>query len=60
MFLILYGSFRIVSEFFREPDMQIGYLFGHVSMGIILSAFMILIGILIYLKRNDENKSQKI
>ena len=60
MFLILYGFFRIISEFFREPDMQIGYLFGHVSMGILLSSIMILIGILIYFKRNDETKSQKI
>ena len=60
MFLILYGCFRITSEFFREPDIQIGYLFGHVSMGILLSAIMILIGFVIYFKRNDETKSQKI
>ena len=60
MFLILYGCFRIISEFFREPDTQIGYLFGHVSMGILLSAIMIFIGILIYFKKNDETKSQKI
>lgn len=60
MFLILYGFFRITSEFFREPDMQIGYLYGHVSMGIFLSAIMILIGFLIYLKKKDETKSQKI
>jgi phosphatidylglycerol:prolipoprotein diacylglycerol transferase len=25
MFLILYGSFRFLTEFFREPDKQIGY-----------------------------------
>ena len=60
MFLILYGCFRIISEFFREPDIQIGYLFGHVSMGILLSAIMILIGFVIYFKRHDETKSQKI
>ena len=60
MFLILYGCFRIVSEIFREPDIQIGYLFGHISMGILLSTIMILIGFLIYFKRNDETKSQKI
>ena len=60
MFLILYGCFRIASEIFREPDIQIGYLFGHVSMGILLSVIMILIGFLIYFKRNDETKSQKI
>ena len=29
MFLLLYGSFRFLTEFFREPDKQIGYeLFG--------------------------------
>ena len=60
IFLIFYGCFRIFSEFFREPDIQIGYLFGHVSMGMILSAIMILIGFLIYFNRNDETKSQKI
>ena len=60
MFLVLYGCFRIFSEIFREPDIQIGYLFGHVSMGMLLSAIMILIGFLIYFKRNDETKSQKI
>ena len=60
MFLILYGCFRITAEIFREPDIQIGYLFGHVTMGILLSAIMILIGFIIYFKRNDETKSQKI
>ena len=60
MFLILYGFFRITSEFFREPDMQIGYLYGPISMGMLLSVIMILIGFLIYLKKKDETKSQKI
>jgi phosphatidylglycerol---prolipoprotein diacylglyceryl transferase len=53
MFLILYGCFRIFSEFFREPDVQIGYLFDLVSMGTILSFFMILAGIIISFKKND-------
>ena len=60
MFLIVYGCFRITSEFFREPDKHIGYLFGNISMGIFLSAIMVLIGFLIYFNRNDENKSQNI
>ena len=60
MFLIIYGCFRISSEFFREPDIQIGYLFGNISMGMFLSAIMIIIGLIIYFKRNDEIKSQKI
>ena len=44
LFLILYGIFRIISEFFREPDSQIGYLFNLFSMGTILSFSMILAG----------------
>ena len=60
MFLIIYGCFRISSEYFREPDIQIGYLFGNVSMGMFLSSIMIIIGLIIYFKRNDEIKSQKI
>ena len=57
MFLIIYGCFRICSEFFREPDIQIGYLFGNISMGMFLSAIMIIIGFIIYFKRDDEIKS---
>ncbi len=44
LFLIYYGIFRIVSEIFREPDPQIGYLFDLVSMGSLLSFLMILSG----------------
>ncbi len=54
MFLIFYGFFRIVAEFFREPDVQVGYLFNIMSMGTILSAFMILIGIIIFLSKKNE------
>ena len=52
-FLIYYGVFRIFSEFFRLPDIQIGYIFGFVSMGMLLSTIMIFAGIILYLKRND-------
>ncbi len=53
MFLIFYGVLRIISEFFREPDIQLGFLFGSITMGILLSSFMILIGIILYSKKND-------
>ena len=46
-FLIFYGIFRIFSEIFREPDEQIGYIFGSLSMGMLLSIIMIFIGILL-------------
>ena len=57
LFLILYGIFRIFSEFFREPDIQIGYLFDLFSMGTILSFFMIISGLVIIniLRKKNEN-----
>ena len=54
LFLILYGLFRIFSEQFREPDIQIGYLFNTFSMGAFLSFIMILGGFLIIFKKKDE------
>ncbi len=47
LFLIYYGVFRIISEIFREPDLQIGYVFDLFSMGTILSFLMILSGFVI-------------
>jgi len=55
IFLILYGLFRIVSEQFREPDIQVGYVFNIISLGSVLSFIMIIAGILILLKvKNNE------
>lgn len=48
LFLICYGFFRIISEFFREPDIQIGYLFNLFSIGTVLSFLMILTGLAIF------------
>lgn len=45
VFLIGYALSRIVVEFFREPDAQIGYLMGWVTMGQILCLPMIAGGI---------------
>ena len=45
-FVAGYGLSRIVVEFFREPDRQLGYLFGGwLTMGMVLSVPMVLIGI---------------
>ncbi|PID76911.1 MAG: prolipoprotein diacylglyceryl transferase [Deltaproteobacteria bacterium] len=51
LFLIGYGILRILAEFFREPDQQLGYLAGHLTMGQTLSAAMIIIGITIWAGR---------
>ena len=45
LFLVLYGCFRIFCELFREPDVQIGYIFGILSMGQVLSLLMIAFGL---------------
>ena len=56
IFLINYGVFRIISEAFREPDLQLGYIFNLFSMGTILSFIMILcgLGIFYFLKKNER------
>jgi phosphatidylglycerol---prolipoprotein diacylglyceryl transferase len=44
-FAIGYGLARIFSEFFREPDPQLGFLWGGLTMGMLLSLPMIAAGI---------------
>ncbi|MBG3013224.1 prolipoprotein diacylglyceryl transferase [Proteus faecis] len=59
LFLIGYGAFRIIVEFFRQPDAQLG-LFGGISMGQILSIPMILLGIIfmVWAYRQDKKTPQ--
>jgi phosphatidylglycerol:prolipoprotein diacylglycerol transferase len=46
LFLVCYGIIRITIEFFRAPDVQVGYLaFGWVTEGQLLSLPMILLGV---------------
>ena len=56
LFLIYYGIFRIISEFFRQPDPQLGYLFNLFSMGTLLSFLMIIAGLVILnvLRKKNE------
>ena len=42
LFLLGYGSFRFIVEFFREADAQLGYYFGFMTMGQILCIIMII------------------
>jgi phosphatidylglycerol---prolipoprotein diacylglyceryl transferase len=43
-FIGLYGLFRFAVEFTRQPDPQLGYLLGHLSMGQLLSMPMVVGG----------------
>ncbi len=50
LFLLGYGLFRFVAEFFREPDSHIGYLAGQwLTMGMLLSLPMVVAGLVILL-----------
>ncbi len=44
-FLAGYGIFRMIVENYREPDAHLGFIYGSISMGQILSLPMILLGL---------------
>jgi len=43
-FIAIYGLARIASEHFREPDPQLGFLWGGLTMGMLLSVPMVIAG----------------
>jgi len=55
LFLLGYGTFRFIAEFFREPDPQLGYLAFHwFTMGQLLCLPMLILGaaLLLFVIRN--------
>jgi phosphatidylglycerol:prolipoprotein diacylglycerol transferase len=61
LFLSLYGVFRFFVEFFREPDVQVGFVLGPLTMGQILCAFMIIGGMILflYLRKRELSHLEK-
>lgn len=55
LFGIGYGIARTTCEFFREPDPQLGFLFGTswLTMGMVLSAPLFLAGLVLVLRRKE-------
>ena len=45
-FAVVYGVSRIFSEFFREPDAQLGFFWGGLTMGMLLSIPLIVAGVI--------------
>jgi phosphatidylglycerol:prolipoprotein diacylglycerol transferase len=43
-FILIYGLTRIAGEHFREPDVQLGFLWGGLTMGMLLSIPMLIVG----------------
>jgi len=60
LFAIGYGLARITCEFFREPDPQLGFLFGGATMGMLLSLPLILAGLfcLAYALRSRKQEAK--
>lgn len=65
IFLIFYGSFRVLVEFFREPDVKIGFIFKYFTLGQILCIPMILLGAYLWnhstkntIKNGDRRKNK--
>ena len=60
VFLILYGMFRFLMEFVREPDVQLGYLWGGwLTMGQLLSVPLILVGVGVFVYALVTKKPQE-
>lgn len=49
-YLMLYGFFRFIIEFVRQPDAQIGFVLGPLSMGQVLSGLMAIVGAMILIR----------
>lgn len=59
LFGVGYGVFRIIAEFFRQPDPQLGYLaFGWLTMGQLLSIPMVIAGIAIMVWAYRRNRDR--
>jgi phosphatidylglycerol:prolipoprotein diacylglycerol transferase len=59
-FIALYGLARIAGEHFREPDPQLGFLWGGLTMGMLLSVPMVIAGAIIIVaawRRKSPNKT---
>jgi len=59
-FIALYPVARITGEHFREPDPQLGFLWGGLTMGTLLSLPMVIAGIILIvwaLRRERSNRA---
>lgn len=54
IFALGYGLSRIFVEFFRVPDVQIGYLSGFLTMGMILSLPLVIVGLWLLWRSRDS------
>ena len=55
LFLIFYSLFRFFTEYFRSPDPQIGYLILNLTLGQLISAIFLFIGVLLFFVKKYES-----
>lgn len=49
LYIILYSIARIIAEFFRQPDIQLGFLYSNwLTMGILQSSFFVVCSLMAY------------
>lgn len=57
-FAVGYAVARIVSEFFREPDPQLGFLFGGATMGMVLSVPLLVVGFALIVRAHRRGAAE--
>lgn len=57
LFLVFSGLFRFITEFFREPDQQLGFIFNSLTMGQLLSIPLIILGLILYFSFSKKSNS---
>ena len=55
LFVVMYSALRFIVEFFRQPDPQVGFIIGFLTMGQVLSIVMFVVGV--YFLRKVYKKS---
>jgi len=56
LFVVMYSALRFTVEFFREPDPQLGFIIGWLTMGQILSIIMFAIGVFFIIRVYKKSK----
>lgn len=59
LFCIGYGAARFLVEFFRQPDAHLGYIWGFITMGQILSLPLIAFGIFLMWRARRKDREAK-
>jgi len=61
MYGVLYSAMRIIAEFFRQPDIQLGFIYSDwLTMGILQSSVVLLVSLVVYISLKRKESKVKI